>query len=161
MGFVIGVVVALIVVFLLAYITVKKPAFGEVIIALSVLMILAAVFFYFQKDNRVENKKNLIPVEQIELSDISHSLAYGNYYKLTAHLKNLSQRYRLQSIILRLSFFQCPELFKQASDKSFKNCRLVTEKQHKIDTRLAARQSVDIESYILLDDDSFFADGSF
>ena len=48
MGFVIGVVVALIVVFLLAYITIKKPVFGEIVIAISVLMVLAAVFFYFQ-----------------------------------------------------------------------------------------------------------------
>jgi len=165
MGFVIGVVVALIVVFLLAYITIKKPVFGEVIIALSVLMVLAAVFFYFQKDNRVENKKNLIPIEQIKLSDFSHSLAYGNYYKLTAHLKNQSPRYRLQSIVLQISFFQCPASFDLKSDdlkieNKFKSCHLLSEKQHTIETRLAAQQAADIESYILLDDDVLLDAGS-
>lgn len=158
MGFVIGAVVAIIVVFLLAYITVKKPVFGEVIIALSVLMILAAVFFYFQKDNRIENKKSLIPIEQIELSDFSHSLAYGNYHKLTAHLKNQSLRYRLQSIVLQIAFFQCPATFVAKTDSliidnKFESCNLLSEKQHTIETRLSAQHAANIESYILLDDD--------
>ena len=152
MGFVIGAVVALVVIFLLAYITVKKPVFGEVMIVLSLLMVIVSTFFYFQKDNRVENKKNLIPVEQIELSDVSHHLAYGYYHKLTAHLSNLSQKYRLQSIIINIRFFQCPEKHDLTKDKAFDNCRLLTEKQHKIDTRLSPKQSSDIESYILLDD---------
>lgn len=153
MGFVIGVVIALVVIFLLAYITVKKPVFGEVMIALSLLLILTALFFYFQRDEREENKKHLIPLEQIELSDFSHSLAYGNNYKLTAQLKNKSQRYRLQSINLIISFYQCPASFKQTIDKQFDNCRLVMDKEHSIRTRLAPQQSRRIESYILLDDD--------
>ena len=153
MAFVIGVVVALLVIFLLAYITIRKPVFGEVIIALAVLMILTSTFFYFQKDKRVENKKQLIPLEQIELTNIHHTLAYGNYYKLTARLKNQSQKYRLQSIELKLSFLNCPS--PEVSD--YKNCQLISEKHHKIDTRLAAQQSAPIESYFLLDDEAVLA----
>lgn len=153
MAFVIGGVVALLVIFLLAYITIKKPVFGEVIIALAVLMILTSTFFYFQKDKRVENKKQLIPLEQIELIDITHSLAYGNYYKLTAQLKNQSQKYRLQSINLKLSFLNCPS----AEVSNYTNCKLISEKHHKIKTRLAAQQSSAIESYFLLEDEAVLA----
>lgn len=153
MGFVIGVVVALIVIFLLAYITIKKPVFGEIVIAIAVLMVLAAVFFYFQKDDRVEKTKQLIPLSEIELTDITHQLAYGNYHKLTARVKNLSQKYRLQAIILNLSFFQCPKVMLEQKDNNFSDCRLLTQKEHKVNTRLAAGQSSEIESYILLDDD--------
>ncbi len=153
MGFVIGVVVALTVVFLLAYITIRKPVFGEVVIAVSVLMVLAAVFFYFQKDERVEKKKQLIPLSEIELTDVRHVLAYGNYHKLTAQLKNRSVKYRLQAIILNLSFFQCPKAAEAPVDSDFAECRLLMQKQHTIKTRLSAGSSEKIESYILLDDD--------
>lgn len=153
MGFVIGVVVALLVIFLLAFITIKKPVFGEIMIALVVIMILTSTYFYFQKDERVENKKHLIPVEQIELTDIQHSLAYGNYYKLTALLKNHSQKYRLQSIELKLSFLNCPPL----EVSNYNNCQLISEKHHKIKTRMPAQQSAPIESYILLDDEAVLA----
>ena len=153
MGFVVGAVVALIVVFLLAYITIKKPVFGEVIIAISVLMILAATFFYFQKDNRVENKKSLIPLDEIQLSDIFHSLAYGYYHKLNAHLQNNSKTHRLQSIILAINFYECPGNRDAIKDVQYESCRLLTEKQHKVDTRLAAQQGSDIETYVLLDDE--------
>lgn len=154
MGFVIGVVVALVVIFLLAFITVKKPVFGEVMIALAVVMILASTFFYYQKDTRVENKKHLIPVEQIQLTDIKHVLAYGNYYKLTANLKNQSDKYRLQSIVLKLSFLNCAP---SDSGRDDTNCQLITEKHHKINTRLAAQQAADIETYFLLDDAAVLA----
>lgn len=153
MGFVVGAIVALLVIFLLAFITAKKPVFGEVMIALAVLMILAATFFYFQKDSQIEKKKRLIPIEQIELTDIRHTLAYGNYYKLSAHLKNHSQKYRLQAIELKLSFFNCPS----PDVKDFKNCKLISEKHHKIDTRLSAQQSAPIESYVFLDDEAVLA----
>ncbi|MCU7939919.1 MAG: hypothetical protein KZQ64_03740 [gamma proteobacterium symbiont of Bathyaustriella thionipta] len=153
MGFVIGVVVALLVIFLLAFITIKKPVFGEIMIALAVLMIVASTFLYFQKDNRVENKKNLIPLEQIELTDIQHTLAYGNYYKLTAQLNNKSEKYRLQSIRLKLSFLNCDAV--KSSD--YKNCQLISEKYHTIKTRTPARQTEPVESYFLLDDEAVLA----
>ncbi len=152
MGFVIGVVVALIVIFLLAYITVKKPVFGEVIIGLSVLMIMASTFFYFQKDERAENKKNLIPTEEIESSGFSHSLAYGNYYKLTSEIKNNSQRYQLRSIVLDVKFFKCPASFDTKKTEKFEQCQQVADKQHKIDIRLAPQQTSQVETYLLLDE---------
>ncbi len=148
MTLLIGVVVALVVIFLLAYITIKKPLFGEFIIALAVIMILAAIFFYFQKDNRIENKKELIPLQQIELTQTRYKLAYGNYYKFSAQLKNKSEKYRLQSILLKISFFVCPS--KEAND--FQQCQLLSETNHTIDTRLAAQHSAPIEGYFLLDD---------
>lgn len=153
MGFVIGVVVALLVIFLLAFITAKKPVFGEVMIGLAVIMILTSIYFYFQKDNRVENKKSLIPIEQIELTDIHHSLAYGDYYKLTANLTNQSQKYRLQSITLKLSFLNCPT----PETIDYKKCQLISEKKHNIKTRMPAKQSGAIESYFLLDDEAVLA----
>ncbi len=153
MAFVIGVVVALLVIFLLTYMTIKKPVFGEVMIALAVIMILGSTFFYFQKDKRVENKKHLIPVNEIVLTDIRHNLAYGNYYKLTAQLKNNSQKYRLQTIKLKLSFLNCPS--EKVNDD--KNCKLISETTHSIDTRMPAQQSAAIESYFLLDDEAVLA----
>lgn len=154
MGFVIGVVVVLLVIFLLAYITVKKPVFGELMIGISVLMILVSTFFYFQKDNRAENKKNLIPNEQIELSEITHHLAYGNFYKITALLKNNSQHYQLRVLVLDIKFFKCKTSSDTMNDNNLQNCTLVSTKQHEIKTRLAAQQVANIESYILLDDDA-------
>jgi len=147
MALLIGVVVALVVIFLLAYITIKKPLFGEVIIALAVFMILAAIFFYVQKDNRIEKKKGLIPLQQIELTQSSYKLAYGNYYKFSAQLKNNSKKYRLQSITLKISFFVCPA--KEVKD--FQQCQLLSERNHTVDTRLAAQQSTLVEGYFLLD----------
>lgn len=151
MGFVIGAVVALIVIFLLTYITVKRPVFGEVVIVLSVLMIIVAVFFYFQTDKREEKKKNLIPLDEIQLSNISHKLAYGYYHKLTAHAKNLS-KYRLQSINFNIHFYQCPINYNTLQDTDYSTCKLLIEKQHKLDIRLSAEQGRDIETYVLLDD---------
>jgi len=147
MALLIGVVVALVVIFLLAYITIKRPVFGEIIIALAVIMILAVLFFYFQKDNRIEKKKELIPLQQIELTQSSYKLAYGNYYKFSAQLKNNSEKYRLQSIILKISFFVCPT--KEVND--MQHCQLLSETNHTIDTRLAAQHSAPIEGYFLLD----------
>ncbi|MCW8929130.1 MAG: hypothetical protein OQL19_02700 [Gammaproteobacteria bacterium] len=152
MGFVIGAVVALIVIFLLAYITVKKPVFGEVMIGLSILMVLTSTFFYFQKDNRVEDKKSRIPPEKIILSDISHSLAYGYYYKLKAQLTNQSSKYRLQSINLNIKFYQCPQTFNALIETNYDQCKFLMEKPHSIKTRLSPKQSTDIESYVLLDE---------
>ena len=49
MGFVLGVVAALLVIFLLTYITLKKPVFGRILIALSLVLVLTSTFLYFQK----------------------------------------------------------------------------------------------------------------
>jgi len=147
MGLIIGFFAALIVVFLLGYITVKKTVFGEVLIAISLILILLATFLYFQKDNREEKKKQKIPVEQIQLSDISYGLAYGNYYKLTANIKNSSSRYRLQSVLLDVSFYQC-----KTESSSFENCQLLEKRQHNVDTRLASGKTEKIETYLLLND---------
>ncbi len=153
MGFIIGAVVALIVVFLLAYITVKKPVFGEIMIGFSIVLIMASTFFYFQKDERVEKKRSLIPVEQITSSGFSHSLSYGNYYKLTSEIQNNSQRYFLRSIILNIKFFKCPDSFDTQNETRFTECEFILEKQHKIDIRLASQQTRKVESYLLLSED--------
>ncbi len=159
MGLVIGVLAALIVVFLLGYITVKKPVFGSVLISISLLFILIATFFYFQKDNRLENKTLRIPVDQIELSDVNYGFAYGNNYKLTAIIKNNSTRYRLQTVFLQISFLHC-----KGSDNSLEpvnraepvkapdDCQLLEKRLHKVETRLAREKSTKIETYIQLDD---------
>jgi hypothetical protein len=159
MGFLIGAVVVILLVFLLAFITIKKPVFGRVIIGLSLVMIITAVFFYFQKDNRVEKKKHLIPLEQVELSPVAHNWSYGNFYKLSADIKNNSDRYRLQSIVLQISLYKCPDTQalktdNQGSSIQFDNCQQVMQREHKIDTRLAAQQSRKIESHFLLDVDT-------
>ncbi len=152
MGFVIGAAVASIVIFLLAYITIRKPVFGETVIVLAVLMILASTFFYFQTDARVEKKKNLIPMEEIQLSNVSHKLAYGDYHKLTGHLNNLSNKHRLQSINLNIKFFECPPEVEAQAKINEKSCQLIVEKAHPIKARLSAGQSRDVETYVLLDD---------
>ena len=165
MGLVIGVLAALIVVFLLGYITVKKPVFGSVLISISLLFILISTFFYFQKDSRIENKKLRIPVDQIELSDVNYGFAYGNNYRLTAIIKNNSTRYRLQTVFLQISFLHC-----KGSDNSLEpvnslesvnslgsanapeDCQLLEKRLHKVETRLPREKSTKIETYIQLDD---------
>jgi prepilin signal peptidase PulO-like enzyme (type II secretory pathway) len=153
MGFVVGVVAALLVIFLLTYITLKKPVFGRVLIALSVVMIALSVFFYFQKDERVEKQKSLIPPEQIILSDISYAYAYGSFYKLTATVENRSERYRLQAILLNISFFQCKQsnTGQVITDNSMADCQLVKSKEIEVKTRLAPKKTGQLESYVLLD----------
>jgi hypothetical protein len=155
MALLIGIFAALFVVFLLGYITVRKPAFGRVLIVLCSFLILFAVFFYSQKDERKEAKKQRIPVDQIELSEINYGLSYGNYYKLTAIIKNLSTQYRLQAVILNISFFQCQELEKKVKDTMKYNvdkCRLLETKSHRVATRLEAEMVENIETYLPLDD---------
>jgi hypothetical protein len=150
MGFVIGVVAALLVVFLLAYLTVKNPKAGKIEISLVVVLIAIAVFLYFHEDNRVAKHKSLIPIEQIKLSDIQHQWAYGAYYKLTAKIVNESPRYRLQAVDLKVDLYNCPE-----DDKKpvLDNCELINSLNHTLRTRLDARKSKTIEAYLLLNDD--------
>ncbi|MDX2503305.1 MAG: hypothetical protein QNL62_02325 [Gammaproteobacteria bacterium] len=154
MGLVIGVLAGLLVVFLLGYVTVKKPVFGGVLSSISLILVLIVIFFYFQEDKRVENQKQRIPVDQIGISDINHSFAYGNNYKLTANIINNSPRYRLQAVFLQVSFLQCGE-----DESSPENCQLIEKKLHKVSTRLAPGRSASIEAYIKLDD-SVQAQGS-
>ncbi len=149
MGFIIGVLGALLLVFLLAYLTVKNPKAGKVEIALSVILISLAVYLYFYDNERVEIHKNLIPVEQIQLSDIQHQWAYGAYYKLTAKITNKSSKYRLQSVDLKVSFYNCPQGNKQVV---MANCELINSLKHTVRTRLDAQKSMQMEVYLLLDD---------
>ena len=158
MGFVIGVIGALLVIFLLSYITVKKPKFGRSLIVLCLILIGLATYFYFQKDKRVEKRLSLIPLSEIQLSDINHEYAYGSYYKLTGKVHNDSQRYRLQSMNLMVSFYQCPQSdntgkktsLKQ-TDKDYKDCQLAGQKEILVKTRLASGTTGDFEKYIILD----------
>ena len=149
MGFIIGVVAASVVVFLLAWLTVNNPKAGKIEIVLVIVLIALAVFLYFYEDQRVEIQKHLIPLEQIQLSDIHHQWAYGAYYKLTARITNKSSKYRLQSVDLKVSFYNCPQNIKTPK---LKQCELINRLVHTIRTRLDAQKSRDIEAYLLLDD---------
>lgn len=153
MGFIVGVVGALLVIFLLSYITIKKPNFGRSLIVLSLLLITLSIFFYFQKENRVDKRRSLISNDEITLSNIKHEYAYGNFYKLTGNIHNQSNRYRLQSITVKISFLQCPEKNIKISDKevSKNNCELIEDKVAVIKTRLAAEDSGNFEHYLLLE----------
>ncbi len=149
MGFIIGAVAASVVVFLLAWLTVKNPKAGKIEITLVVILIALAVFLYFYEDKRVEIHKNLIPLEQIQLSDIKHQWAYGAYYKLTAKITNKSSKYRLQSVDLKVSFYNCPQNTKAPK---LDQCELINSLMHTVRTRLDALKSRDVEAYLLLDD---------
>ena len=165
MGFVVGVVAALLVVFLLGYITIKKPAFGETVIAVSIVLIALSTYLYFQQDNRLEKKKALIPNSEIVISDINYAYDYGNYFKLTGSIKNLSNRYRLQAILVKISFYRCPdytnkEANKEANKKDIievidESCEFIEDKELKIKTRLAKAKSGQFETYVLLDKNKF------
>ena len=158
MGFVVGVVAALLVIFLLSYITIKKPVFGRVLIAVSVILIALSTFFYFQLDKRVEKKKTLIPTSEIILGDIVYNYDYGNYFKLTGSIQNLSKRFRLQSILIKISFYQCSagkNKSKLATKVDDRLCEFIEEKQINIKTRLAKAQSGQFETYILLEKNKY------
>ena len=146
MAFFYGLVAILFVIFLLSYIRIKKPLFGNILIAITLLFITLATFFYFQMDNRIEKKQQLIPVDEIILSQVHSALAYGNNYKLSAHIENRSQRYRLQAVNIQITFFKCLE------KQSLENCPVLKTHQYRINTRLSAGQSSQIEKYIMLDD---------
>lgn len=146
MGFIMGVVAALLVIFLLTYITVKKPVFGRILIAISVVLVLLSVYFYFQKDDRVEKLQTLIALDEINISDVDFDYAYGNFYKLTGRVANQSKKYRLQAVNVRIGFYQCPDEHSQ-----WQECELMDEKMHTIKTRLAAQKSAGFETYLLLE----------
>ncbi|MCU7836813.1 MAG: hypothetical protein KZQ83_16380 [gamma proteobacterium symbiont of Taylorina sp.] len=147
MGFFYGLIAILFIIFLLAYTRIKKPLFGNALITITLLLISLSTFFYFQMDKRIEKKQQLIPVEEISLTDVNSSLAYGNNYKLAAKIKNHSKRYRLQSVNLQIEFLKC-----QSAQQQLGKCLLLKKGQYKIKTRLAASQSSNIEKYIMLDD---------
>ncbi len=146
MGFFYGVIAVLFVVFLLAYVRIKIPLFGNVLIAITLLLIALSTVLYFQKDKRIEKKEHLIPIDQIVFSQINSSLSYGNNYKLTAKVENHSKRYRLQSVNIQIIFLKC-----DAENAQEKNCQVLGEGHYAIKTRLAAGQSTHIEKYIMLD----------
>ena len=146
MGFFYGVIAVLFVIFLLAYVRIKKPLFGNILIAITLLLIVLSTVLYFQKDKRIEKKEHLIPIDQIVLSQINSSLSYGDNYKLTAKVENLSKRYRLQSVNIQITFLKC-----NAENAQEENCQILGEGHYAIKTRLAAEQSTHIEKYIMLD----------
>jgi hypothetical protein len=150
MGFVVGVIAALLVIFLLSYVTVKKPAFGRVLIAISVLLVLLSTYLYHQKEDRVELRHQLISVNQIKLSDVNFKYAYGSYFRLTGQVENQSTKYRLQAVDLRLKFYRCEQ-----ERMPIAECELVEEMVHEAKTRLAAENSGKFESYLLLDTEKF------
>ena len=146
MGFFYGLIAILFVIFLLTYTRIKKPLFGNILIAITVLLISLVTLFYFQLDKRVEKKQQLISIEEIKLSQIHHALAYGNNYKLTAKVENLSARYRLQAINIQIDFSKCLPKAQQTK------CSQIKQHQYRIKTRIAANDSTNIEKYIMLDD---------
>ncbi len=148
MGFMIGVAAALLVIFLLAWLTVKNPGAGWIVSIIALILVIIAVYFYFQEDQRVQKQKSLIPLEQIQLSNISHQLAYGNYYKLTGKLSNKSSRYRLQAIDLNIIFYKCPD-----PESTLSQCHKINSLQHTLRTLLDAQKSKPIEVYLLLNDE--------
>ena len=150
MGFVVGVVAALLVIFLLIYITLKKPVFGRILIALSLVLVLTSTFLYFQKDKRVEKQQTLIAIDEIVISDFKFDYAYGSFYKLAGTIANQSTRYRLQSVNLKLSFYQCAD-----KNSQWQDCELKNEISETVKTRLAAEQSASFETYLLLEQEDY------
>lgn len=145
MGFFYGVIAVLFVIFLLAYTRIKKPLFGNILIAVTVLLITLSTVLYFQKDKRLEKKEHLIPIDQIVLSQINSALSYGNNYKLTAKVENHSKHYRLQSVNIQITFLKC-----NTETAQEETCQLLGKEHYAIKTRLAAEQSTHIEKYIML-----------
>ena len=146
MAFLYGLIAVLFIIFLLSYARIKRPVFGNVLIAITILLISLSTLFYFQMDNRIEKKEHLIPINEIVLSQIHSVLSYGNNYKLTAQIENLSRRYRLQAINIQISFFKC------TATQKIENCPLLKIHQYRIETRLSPSSSTQIEKYIMLDD---------
>ena len=146
MGFFYGLIAILFVIFLLSYTRIKRPLFGNILIVITLLLISLATLFYFQMDNRIEKKQQLIPVDDIVLSQVHSALAYGNNYKLTAHIENRSRRYRLQAVNIQITFLKCLE------KQQLQSCPILKTHQYRIKTRLSPGQSSQIEKYIMLDD---------
>ena len=143
MGFFYGLIAVLFIIFLLSYTRIKKPLFGNILIAITLLLVILSTFFYFQMDKRIDKKLHLIPLDEIEISQIHYTLSYGNNYKLTAKIDNHSKRYRLQAINLQIIFLKC---------LANAQCAEIKQQQYRIKTRLAPNESTLIEKYIMLDD---------
>lgn len=146
MGFFYGFIAVLFVIFLLTYTHIKKPLFGNILIAITLLLISLSTLFYFQMGQRIEKKQHLIPVDEIVLTQVHSALAYGNNYKLTFQIENLSSRYRLQAINIQITFLKCTAKQKSA------DCSVLKTQKYRINTRLSPKMTTQIEKYIMLDD---------
>mgnify|MGYP001825308973 FL=1 len=155
MALVYGVLAALLVIFLLALVTSRKPKFGIGLSIVTVFLIILAIIFYSREDSRLETQKSRIPVEQIVLSDVSSTLSYGNTYQITGQLQNQSSRYMLASILLDIQVYDCArEKVTQDVEnntKVDKECVLLQSKQHKVDTRMPPESLKSLETYVLFD----------
>jgi len=155
MTLVYGTLAALLVIFLLAMVTVRKPKFGIGLSIATVLLIALAVIFYTGEDSRLEKQKSRIPVEQMLLTDIKAKLSYGNTYRISGKLENQSPRYMLASIMMDIHVYDCSgEKFSQSAEKTKwgdKDCVLLQQKKHKVDTRMLPETSKSIETYVLFD----------
>ncbi len=150
MSLVYGVLAALVVIFLLAMVTVRKPKFGIGLSIVTLILISLAVIFYSGEDNRLDKQKSRIPVEQIILTDTQSRLSYGNTYKITGKLENRSTRYMLASIMLDIQVYACSNKEDDQTETD-SGCDLLQQKQHKVDTRMKAETSRSFETYVIFD----------
>lgn len=87
----------------IAYVYLKKPAYGITLAIVSIILIAVASFWNLTEDSRNIKASKKIPLQQLNLSQQSLQPAYGNRYLFKARLENHSQSSQLTSIQLQLS----------------------------------------------------------
>lgn len=155
MALVYGILGALLVIFLLAMVIVRKPKFGIGLSIATISLIALAIIFYSGEDSRREMQKSRIPVEQIILTDIESELSYGNTYRISGKLENQSPQYMLASIMLDIHVYDCSAKKARQTVEvvtpDINDCVLLQQKQQKVDTRMLPESSKFIETYVLFD----------
>ena len=149
MALVAGIIAGLLVTFLLIYTVTKKPLFGSVLIIVSLFLVALSTYLYWHMEDRVENRKSKITVDEIVLSDIKHQYAYGNNYQLSFSVTNQSEKYRLQSLELKILLLNCVHSSNEHHAQN--DCQTISEIDHKLKARIPIKSTKTLQTYLQLD----------
>jgi len=102
-----GIIALLVLGFLVAFVYVKKPKYGLALGTIVFFLVVGASVLYLSEDKRVQKSEQKIAANELRLDNVVMVPAYGNNYKINAQLSNLSTRYQVTSVLLRLDLKDC------------------------------------------------------
>ncbi|MFK5984357.1 MAG: hypothetical protein QM479_02875 [Pseudomonadota bacterium] len=115
-----GTIAIFLITFFMGYVYYKKSRYGIILAVISLLLIALAVYWNLSEDSRDLKSAQKISLEQIQLSQPSLNVAYGNRYLYQALIKNQSTSSQLISVQLQLSLFNSQANGKEQLNKNIK-----------------------------------------
>jgi len=112
----------ILIVFLTAYVIIKKPTWGLSLLAIILLVIIFALYWNLSEHKREQSLQDKIAVNQVLLVDQRLRKAYGNHYQYQANVLNQSQS-KLDFVILSLQL-DCSQ--------QITNCQISTQQKVKL-----------------------------